>query len=292
MTLRHRVSLRTIAAGSALGLAAAGTAVLGTAGSASAVPLDFDCTVPVLGAQTFAVGLDTDAPATAPTGGTLTPTWTADLTIPASMADLMRGVLSIDEIGGQIVSQATVDGVPSPVTLTIPRTDIGDSGAATVTAVGDGAPIPLGDPGDVVALAAGNQAVTMNLYDLDGDPAGTVFEIPCTPAAEQDLTVDSVEVVKAGSRTRADAKFIAKKKKVAATATVRPETPVPADGEVTFTLKRGSRTVDTTTAALVSGVAKASFAKVRKAGKYTLVAKYAGSTLVRSSSGKDGFTVR
>jgi hypothetical protein len=293
MTLGHHVRRRSIAAGSALGLAGSAAAVLGAAGSASAAAtLSYDCTVPVLGAQTFTMSMDTAAPSTLPTGGSTTPTWTAVMTIPSGLADTMRTLLSTDLISGEVLSHSTVDGAVSPVTLAIPQTDIGDTGSAQLTGTGTGAAIPAGSPGHVIKLAAGNQDVTMRLVDSSGDPSGSVFVIPCTPAVGQDLTVDSIEVVKAASGTATTAKYNARRDKVAATAIVSPETLVPADGKVTFILKRGKRTVGTTTKPLVNGRARASFRKVRRAGNYTLIANYQGSPLVQASTGKGAFRVR
>jgi len=289
MTMRHRASLRTIATGSVLGLTAGTVAVFGTAGTANAVPIGFDCTVPVLGPQTFTTDLSTNAPAQLPSGSKTTPTVTELLTVPASLADLMRGVLGIDEIAGRIVSQTKVNGAVVPTTLTIPRTDIGDAGDAVLTATGPLGPITGGIPGPVT-LQAGPQAVTMTLFDLEGDPAGTVFEIPCTPAAGEALTFDTISVVKATSRTVAEARYLAKKDKVTGQATVR-STASPT-GKVKFVLKRGSQKVATQTKAVRNGKATVAFNRIRKTGKYTLVASYLGSARVKPSTDKAGFRVR
>jgi hypothetical protein len=289
MTMRHRASLRTIATGSVLGLTAGTVAVLGTAGTAHAVPIGFDCTVPVLGTQTFTTDLSTNAPAQLPSGAKTTPTVTAQLTVPASLADLMRGALGIDEIAGQIVSQTTVKGAVVPTTLAIPRVDIGDTGDAVLTATGPLGPITGGDPGPV-PLQAGSQAVTMTLFDLAGDPAGTVFEIPCTPAAGQTLTFDTISVVKASSRTVAKASYAAKKDKVTGQATVR-STAAPT-GKVKFVLKKGSKKVAAKTAAVRNGKAAVAFSRIRKSGKYTLVASYLGSARTKPSTDRAGFRVR
>ena len=288
MTMRHRASLRTIATGSVLGLTAGTVAVFGTAGTANAVPIGFDCTTPI-GPQMFTTDLSTNAPAQLPSGSKTTPTVTELLTVPASLADLMRGVLGIDEIAGRIVSQTKVNGAVVPTTLTIPRTDIGDAGDAVLTATGPLGPITGGNPGPV-PVEAGPQAVTMTLFDLEGDPAGTVFEIPCTPTAGQALTFDTITVVKATSRTVAKARYLAKKDKVTGQATVR-STASPT-GKVKFVLKKGSRKVAAKTAAVRNGKATVAFKRIRKSGKYTLVASYLGSARTKPSTDKAGFRVR
>lgn len=288
----HRASLRTIATGSVLGLAAGTAAVLGTTTTAAAVPLSFDCNVPVVGQQTFATDIASNAPAQLPTGSPASPTMTALLTVPANLADLMRSVLSTDEIAGEIVSQTTVGGVVVPTTLAIPRTDIGDSGEVVLTATGAMSPFTAGTPGDVIEILAGAQDVNMTLFDLEGDPAGAPFAIPCTPTSGQDPTIGNVEVVKADSRTKVAPSYNAKQDKAAGKATVLAANGIPATGKVKFVLKKGAREVASATTMLRGGRAAVVFTKVRKAGRYTLVASYLGSTRVKPSTGKGGFGVR
>lgn len=288
----HRASLRAIATGSVLGLAASTAAVLGTTTSAAAVPLGFDCEVPVVGQQTFAVDIGSNAPAQLPTGSTASPTVTALLTVPASLADLMRGVLGTDEIAGEILSHTSVGGVEVPTTLTIPRTDVGESGDVVLTATGVMSPITAGSPGGVIELLAGAQEVNMTLFDLEGDPAGSPFAIPCAPSAGQDLTIDTVSVVKAGSRTKVSSAYNAKQDKVAGKATARATNGIPVTGKVKFVLKKGARKVASATKALRGGNAAVVFKGVRKSGRYTLVATYVGSPRVKASSGKSAFKVR
>lgn len=292
MTLRHsaRARLRTVAAGSVLGLAAASASIVGTASPASAEALSFDCNVPIVGAQTFTVDISSSAPSQLPTGSTVTPDVTAVLNIPASLADLMRGILGVEEVEGVITSVVSVDGVEQTVPLAIPRTDAGDSGDAVLTATGALAPITGGDPGDVIEVLAGNQDVAMTLYNAGGE--GSPFAVPCTPSAGQDLTVGTISVVKAGSTTKVAASYNAKKDKVTGTATVKARNGIAATGKVKFVLKKGTKTVATATKSLRSGKATASFLRVKKAGAYTLLAQYAGSDRVKGSTGKDGFRVR
>ncbi|NYJ00318.1 hypothetical protein HNR19_001016 [Nocardioides thalensis] len=293
MTLRHsaRARLRTVAAGTVLGLAAASASIVGTAPSASAATLSFDCTLPLLGVQTFSVDISHSAPSQLPTGSTTTPDVTAVLNIPAGIADAMRTFLSVEEVAGTIQSAVSVDGVTQAVPLTIPRTDGGDAGEpAVLTATGALAPITGGDPGDVIEVVAGNQDVAMTLYNAAGE--GTPFAVPCTPTAGQDLAMGTISVVKAGSSTKVAASYSAKRDKVTGTATVKASNGIATTGQVKFILKKGTKTLKTVTRALRNGKATASFLRVKKAGAYTLVAQYAGSDRVKASSGKDGFRVR
>lgn len=292
MTLRHsaRARLRTVAAGTVLGLAAASASIVGTASPASAESLSFDCTVPIVGLQTFTVDISHSAPAQLPTGSTVTPDVTAVLNIPASLADLMRGLLGVEQVEGVIQSVVSVDGVTQTVPLTIPLTDAGESGDAVLTATGALAPITGGDPGDVIEVLAGNQDVAMSLINGEGVPSP--FAVPCTPSAGQDLTMGTITVVKAGSGTNVAASYNAKRDKVTGTATVKASNGIATTGQVKFTLRKGTRTLKTVTKALRNGKATASFLRIKKKGAYTVVAQYAGSDRVKASSGKDGFRVR
>jgi hypothetical protein len=290
MSLLHRAQKRSIATGSVLGLAAATAAVIGTATPASAAPISFDCVTPI-GSQAFPVDVSTNAPSTVPTGSTIKPTVTAVMTIPATFADLIRGVLGLEEGGGQIVSHVLVNGTDVPTTLTIPRSSLGPSGDAVLTATGVMPAITGGTPGDTIDPTAGPQDVAMTLFDL-GAPTGTLFTIPCTPAAGQNTAVDSVSVVKAGSLTKVAASYSAKRDVATGKATVAATNGIATTGKVKFVLKRGAKKVATMTKALKGGKATAQFKRVRKSGKYTLIAQYLGSSRVKGSTGKDTFSVR
>ena len=286
MTLRHR-SLRSIAAGSVLGLAAGTAAVLGTTTSASAETFDVTCQVPLLGEQTLSVDVTTDAPAELPSGASHTPTVTAVMTVPAGMADALRSFLSADEVEGTVVADAVVnESTVIPVTLTVPRTDVGPSGTPIVLTATGQSPQALtaGLPG-TYHLAAGDMDVDMTVYDAEGDPAGSNFDIPCTPG--DPVAIGTVDTVKADTETDATAKV--KKKKVTVTAAVSTETEIPADGSVKISVK-GKKSGQGANVDVVDGVAKATF-KV-KPGKYDFVAKYKGSETTEASKDKGSFKVR
>lgn len=293
MTLRHRTTVRTVAAGSALGLTATAAAVLGTAVPASAAAtLNLDCTVPIVGAKTFSVQMDTNAPARLTTGSATRPKLTTVMTVPTDLADLMRGVLSTDTISGTITSHMTVNGVETPVTVTIPATAVPESGAIPLQGTGTFSAITAGKPGKAITLGAGDQDVMMTLVDSDGDPAGSPFEIPCTPTDGQDLTVDTVNVVKAGSTTRVGATYQARKDTAVGRATVKTSNRIAATGKVKFILKRGAHKVGAATRTLHGGKAAATFKKIHKHGTYKLTVQYLGSTRVNRSTGSDTFRVR
>jgi hypothetical protein len=289
MTLRHRFSLRTIAAGSVLGLTAGTAAVLGATSPASALPIDFDCEVPIVGAKTFGLDMSSDAPATVPPGSSVAPTITSVMTVPEDLAGLLRGVLSIDEVAGTVEATTLVDGVETPTTLTIPRSDIGDSGPAVLTGTGTLPSFPAGDLGTVHEIAAGAQSVTMTLFDLEGAPGGSPFVIPCVPGAGENTVLDTI-AVKAASTTAVKASYAKKTKTAKATATVAGD--AGPTGKVEFKLMRGAQQVKKVTVSLKNGKAVATFKKVSKKGKYTVKAAYKGSATSAGSKGSASFRVR
>lgn len=291
MSLRPRTRLRAVAASSIVALAAGSAVVLGTAQPASASTLNFDCAVPIIGTQTFPVDITSTAPATLPTGSTTAPDVTSVLTIPASLADTLRGLLGATEFSGVIHSTTLVNGVEQVVDLVVPSTPAGAAGTAIpVSATGTLAPITAGNPGDVITLAAGAQDVVMQLVT----PGGTSpLDIPCTPSAGQETTLGTISVVKDGSSTAAKASYSARLAKVKSSATVTSaHGVVPVSGNVKFILKRGTHKVAAVTKALTNGKASAAFKRVRKAGSYSVTAKYLGSDLLKGSKDKVGFRVR
>ena len=189
MTLRRRITLRSVSATAVLGLAASTAAVLGSAGAASAAPIDFDCTVPVLGPNTFSVDVTTNVPATAPAGTSVSPTVTSIMTVPDSLADTMRLFFSPDTIGGTVQATNLVDGKPVVTTIVIPATAVPSDGPISLTGTGVMPAFTAGPQGTTHQIRAGAQQVGMVLTK-SGTPSP--FDIPCTPAGGQDTLIGSV----------------------------------------------------------------------------------------------------
>lgn len=288
MTLRSRRT-RSVAATCIVGLAASGAAVLGVAAPASAAAtLTYNCDTP-LGAQTFTANYTLDGDSVAP-GETITPEVDVTLTIPASLADQMRFFLGTDEISGEIAAATTVDGVDDPSTLVIPPTPVPSSGDVPVEASGPLSPVTGGELGDTLAVATGDQVVTMLLSSGGGEP--TTFEVPCTPAEGQNLKFGSIDTEEptVSSATKVKATYAKKAKKATVTARVTADGAKPT-GKVAFVVKKGKKTVAKKAAPIRKGAAKAVF-KVTKKGKYTVTATYKGTDGVTGSKGKGKFTVR
>ncbi|HWJ81894.1 MAG TPA: DUF6801 domain-containing protein [Nocardioides sp.] len=291
MSMRPRARLRTIAAGAAVTLAAGSAAVLGTASPASASTLNFDCAVPLLGTQTFPVDINSSAPSQLPTGSSTTPDITAVLTIPATLADTLRGFFGATEFSGVIHSTTLVDGVAQVVDLIVPTTPAGDAGTTIpVAATGALDAITAGDPGSVTTLAAGDQDVVMSLVGTGGT---TPLDIPCTPSPGQDTTLGTITSVKDGSSTAATARYLASKHAVKAAATVASAHGIVSPtGNVKFVLKRGTHKVASMTKTLSGGKASATFTSVRRTGAYKVIAKYLGSDRLKASKDTASFRVR
>ena len=65
-----------------------------------------------------------------------------------------------------------------------------------------------------------------------------------------------------------------------------------ANVKVKFTLIKGTHTVMSMTGKVNNkGIAKVVFKSVKKKGKYSITAKYSGSSSLKASSGKDTFKV-
>lgn len=291
MNVRPYARLRTIATAGAIAIATGSTVVLGATAPASAATLSFDCNVPIIGAQTFSATITSNAPATLPTGSSTAPSVTTVMTVPASLADTMRGLLGVTSLSGVIHSTTLVNGVEKVVDLTIPSTPAGATGTAVpLQATGVLAPITAGMPGSTTTLAAGAQDVVMSLVTGSGT---SPFDVPCTPSTGQSTTLGTITSVKDGSRTTDKTAFRASRHTATSTATVRSSHGiVTATGKVTFVLKRGTSKVATITKSLSGGKAVAVFKGVRRKGKYTVTAKYAGSSRLKASTGTSSFTVR
>ncbi|TYL50054.1 hypothetical protein FXB39_10330 [Nocardioides sp. BGMRC 2183] len=279
MSLRKR-SVRTIAAGSILGLTAGTAAVVGLATPASAEAGNFNCEVPILGAQTFPAEIDVAGTTVA--GGN-TPV-TATFTIPDGLADTMRGLLNTKEIAGKVTAANTGGGKAAPTTLTIKRAEIPTDGDVPLAAKGTAQ--VAGSAGKTVALAAGDHNLAMTFYNAAGE--ASPFEIPCTP--DGDFAIGSTKIVKATSKAKVGVKYAKKSKKAAITAKVATNG-APATGKVQILVKKGKKTVSKKMVALKKQTAKVTV-KIKKKGKYTAVATYKGNANVKGSSAKKAFTAR
>ncbi len=290
-------SARRVAALSAAGLAASVFAAVPA--SAESGVLNYNCSIPILGAKTFTLVMDTDAPATL-VPGTASPVLNAaaKVTVPADVADSMRSVLGAKSIDGSATSKTTLDAVAQSSALTIPATPVPDSGAMTLAAAGPMYAVTAGVEGTTHTIAAGDFTATMNLKKANGSDAGS-FEIPCVAAAGQNMVVDTIKAsagtttptpppapVKVDSTTTATVKYAKKAQKATVKVSVKGSDGTPGTGKVKVKVKIGKKTKVVNATLNGAGKAKAMFKKVAGKGKYKFAVSYAGAANQNASKAK------
>lgn len=163
---KHSLRLVALTSAAALGMGA----LIAAPAQAATGPKDYTCTLSLLGAQTFSVDTDTDAPASVYLGQSFTPTITSKVTLPAELVDAMRNA-GIGKIDGTADADSYKNGVKETAKLSFARTDVpaavgssmvieakGAATAATPTATG------------AYTLGSGNFNTTLKLYNADGTP--------------------------------------------------------------------------------------------------------------------------
>lgn len=270
--------------------AAAATACLVAGGlstapaTAASAALVYTCTVPAVGAKTFTVSLDTDAADSIAFGEKITPALSASLTIPEDLANSLRG-LQAKKASGSSSQDLVVDGVTATVAMTIKESVVPPNGPIVLDATGTLAEMTGKRAGTPIAITAANLTATLTFTQANGTPAFGPVTVPCTLNPGQNPVVDSIAVTKDATKTVVRAPNIAKGKVAKARIKVTSEHGVVPVGKVKAILKRGSAKVMAVKAKLVDGKVKVPFKALRKAGKYTVVAKYLGSrNLVRSKA--------
>lgn len=199
-----RFGLKKLVATATLALAAGSLSTIATSPAAHAESdeLTYTCTVPILGDQSFTVVADTNAPASVTVGDTFTPKVTATVTIPENVRGAVYGLLDARTAEGTGQAQTLVDGVASTVDLSVPTTEIPDSGSLTVVATGTGAPVEATEAGEIV-LSTGDFTSHLEFKKEDGSEALTA-DVPCSLDEGQDATVDTVTVITQACATAQD----------------------------------------------------------------------------------------
>jgi hypothetical protein len=296
-----------------LGAAAAGAlAVVGVVGPASAAgeytaAPTYTCSSAFSVPATYAI----DAPAASVTsivaGQTLPLHETGTFFLDKNTSGLAPTLLgpTTTQIGGTITTAAGGKGVG--LNLTLARTALDTTNGTTM---------PSSGTVNVMSKAAGTYTlkladlglVTIQGYDASNAktgvlklPDGGAFG-PCVNGDGITPTVTTImnganpatiNVTKDSSTTTVGASYSKAKKTTTATAKVKGKTfGLAGTGTVTFKLMKGTATLSTHKGVkLTKGVAKTSFAKALKAGKYKVVASYGGSTGLKGSSGSHTFSV-
>jgi hypothetical protein len=199
--------------------------------------------------------------------------------------------------GWDAVSATTVSATGTPYALNLPKTalpppvappalpsplDIPGTGAFTITSTKAG----------TVTVAAGDMTATIQGYK-SGAPANAI-PLDCVAPTDGTQNFGTIAVTKDKSKTVAVADYNAKKDKATGSAKVKGATfGLKGTGKVKFTLKKGTHVVDSKKGKLnAKGKAVAVFAKVSKAGNYSITATFGGDGGLKGSKDKATFTVK
>ncbi|MBB4688718.1 DUF6801 domain-containing protein [Amycolatopsis jiangsuensis] len=194
-------------------MAAAATGVLGlvaaslVAGAQTSfadpvsLSLNYHCTLPLVGSQPLKVVINTDLPASVPTGE---PTGAFDIQAVATInADTVAGLslIGATTIEGQAIAQAAVaaPGIDLPVSVPtdVPKTDIPASGELDVNATGS-TPSLTFDTAGQAQITVGDLELVVTPRKADGSvtgitPDGTI-DAPCTQDEGQDNTLATFDI--------------------------------------------------------------------------------------------------
>ena len=183
MARRHtRLSLGAL---TLTGLAAAAVGLTAPA-SAATTDLVYTCQVPILGPQDFTVSLDTDAPATATVGDTVTANVTGSVTLNEATIGGMTGLLGWTHAEGTTTSDVT--------NMTTPRTAVSAT-QATLPLTGGSVTLANLTAGEHTIDAPDSFVSNFTGYNAAGEEAGQ-FEIPCSYTSGTKV-VDTITVSEA-----------------------------------------------------------------------------------------------
>lgn len=281
-------TIRRVAAGSALALAASGSAFFAApAMGATSQTLSYTCKTS-LGDKTLTASHEMAE--TVPYGGTVDVTST--VTVPEDVSGPLYAFLDARKVEGTLHSFATTAaGGSIQVDQAIPSTDVPPTGPMTLVADGGAslAPFaPFTPAGTTVPVLVQDRKaqdgttevedaiVNLNITNSQGDTSAAP-PIKCELADGQDLAVGSVTIVQAVTESAPAIGYAKKAHKVVGKVTVdAPESGVAPAGSVKLILKKGKKTVGKPqSVALTDGKAVAKWQAPKK-GAYRLIAKYAG----------------
>jgi hypothetical protein len=305
MSVRNKNLKIVGAAGAALALTAAVTAPSLAAGEETA-NVNYSCASgAATPTATYAVNTP---PAKMAAGQTVKLGTTSTLTLNPADSGLAETVLGTGADGafsGTIVTKTSNKAVG--LNLKIAKTDFATPGNPT-TANASGKTLlrstvtgkytlKLGDIGHVHLQGYDNSGAKTGTFDFPSPENPPTFG-PCTNADGKTTLKNAsnapatVKVVKDRTTTAVTASYAKVKKVATGTAKVRSHFGIKPTGKVKFTLKKGTHVITSITSKLnKKGIAKAAFKGVKSAGKYTIVGKYAGNAALKSSTGRDGFSV-
>jgi hypothetical protein len=197
---------------------------------------------------------------------------------------------------------------PSTTTVSLSPTTVAYGQTSRATAkVATSMPSPpagLGDASGTVQFSVGDKTVSGALTSgettvaLPRLRAGHTYPVAAVYQPDSSALYDgsrdnaSLLVVKDGTRTVATAPTIKRRHVEVATVKVGSTHGAMVRGTVRAVLKKGTKTLRAKTVTLRNGTAKVRFGKLRKKGRYTVIATYRGSQNFKRSVDKDAFKVR
>jgi hypothetical protein len=246
------------------------------------------------------------APASIVAGKTVSLPTTATFTLDAQTTGLATGLFGWVQFNGKLTTAPSA--TRAGLNMSIPKTTMGTgTGGTTVAPASGNTLVRAFKAGTYTMTLGGFDKVHLQGFDAQGAPLATNgavdFPTPgtqftkCTAPATivQDATPANVtiNVTKDTSTTKTKASYSANKDKATGTAKVKGKFGLPGSGKVKFTLKKGTKTIASKLGKLSGkGVASVVFKDVKKAGKYSITAKFSGDAALKGSSGKDTFTVK
>lgn len=228
----------------------------------------------------------------------------------ASLDTLLGGTLPLDCLpaagSDPVVSTIHVLGLnQSSTTLKLSRTTeaFGQATAATAKVASNLSGV-IGNPNGTVAFTLGGKSISQTLTNgvaaitLPRLAAGQTYGVKASfvpgsgELAGPSSATGSITVVKDGTRTVVTAPTIKRRHVEVATVKVRSTHGAMVRGTVRAVLKKGTKTLRARTVSLRRGTAKVRFGKLRKKGRYTVVATYRASQNFKRSVDRDAFKVR
>jgi len=267
--------------------------------AAGTAAVDYTCTTQFGPAHASASYNAATAPAKMAVGQPLDTTGT--FTLDAGTTALAVNALGWSKVKGTIETSPTAS--RAGLSLTFPKTDLGSGPGGSTVANAKGGILAgstvkpsftfvLGDVGHVTLTGYSSSGKKLGSVRFPSDTNGKCMNDDDTTTLMDGATAVTTQTVKDKSKTKETAKYAAKKKSATSTAKVTARYGTKATGKVKFTLKKGTHKVKTITDKVnKKGIAKVVFKSVKKKGKYSITAKYSGSSTLKASSGKDTFKV-
>jgi hypothetical protein len=300
MSFSKNTNLKLVGALGATALAIGTVAAPAVAAGGSKATVNYTCTTPLGNATPSSVYKVAKAPAKMAVGQPLKTT--AVFTLDANTTTLAETALMWSKFSGTITSKPTAS--LAGLKLKFPKTTLGNGAAGTTVADATGTTLAGTKVGNFTFTLGDLDHVVLNGYDSSGNPVGSV-EFPNSDGTFGKCTNDAgttqlmtganpvtVKVVKDTTKTVASAKYSSKTQTAKGKAKVTSHFGTKVTGKVKFTLKKGTHKLKTIKSSVnKKGVAKAAFKHVKAKGKYSITAKYLGSSTLKSSSDKATFTV-